>query len=97
MDETPVMFDFIENKTIGMKGIKTVHIKTIGHEKSHFSIMLSCLEDSTKIKPMIIFKRKAMPKSNRSKDIFIRGFEKEWMDGNGVKLGIRNIWQKQVP
>ncbi|GFX14968.1 pogo transposable element with KRAB domain [Trichonephila clavipes] len=34
MDETPVTFDMIGNKTIDMKRTKAIHMKTIGHEKS---------------------------------------------------------------
>ncbi len=35
-----------------------VHIKTTGHEKSHFIVVLSCLSEGTKLKPVVIFKRK---------------------------------------
>lgn len=95
MDETPVMFDMTGNKTIDVKGTKTVHIKTTGHEKSRFTVVLSCLADGTKLKPMVIFKRKTMPKCNFPKDIFIHVHEKGWMDENGVKLWIKNVWQKR--
>ncbi|GFS99712.1 HTH CENPB-type domain-containing protein [Trichonephila clavipes] len=39
MDETPVTFDMIGNKTIDMKRTKTIHIKTTGHEKSHLTVV----------------------------------------------------------
>ncbi|GFW89476.1 pogo transposable element with KRAB domain [Trichonephila clavipes] len=64
MDETPVAFDMIGNKTIDMKGTKSIHIKSTGHEKSHLTVVLSCLADGTKLKPIVIFKRKTVPKSN---------------------------------
>ncbi|GFU60735.1 pogo transposable element with KRAB domain [Trichonephila clavipes] len=62
MDETPVTFDMIGNKTTDMKRTETIHIKTTGHEKSHFTDVLSCLADGTKLKPIVIFKRKTVPK-----------------------------------
>ncbi|GFS57486.1 pogo transposable element with KRAB domain [Trichonephila clavipes] len=96
MHETPVTFDKIGNKTIDMKGTKMIHIKTTGHEKSHFTVVLSCLADGTKLKPMVIFKRKTVPKSNFPKDVFIHVHEKGWMDENGVKLWIKNIWQRRL-
>lgn len=95
MDETPVMFDMIGNKTIDVKGVKTVNVKTTGHEKSHFTVVLSCLADGTKLKPMIIFKRKTMPKGNFPRGVFIHVHEKGWMDENGVKLWVKNIWEKR--
>ena len=62
MDETPVWFDMPSTRTINTRGEKTVSITTTGHEKSHFTVVLSCLADGTKLKPMIIFKRKTKPK-----------------------------------
>ncbi|GFU76721.1 pogo transposable element with KRAB domain [Trichonephila clavipes] len=94
MDETPVTFDMIRNKTIDMKGTKTIHINTTGHEKSHFIVVLSCLADGTKLKPMVIFKRKTVPKSNFPKGVFIHVHEKGWMDENGVKLWIKKYLAK---
>ncbi|GFX28446.1 pogo transposable element with KRAB domain [Trichonephila clavipes] len=94
MDETPVTFDMIGNKTIDMKGTKTIHIKT-GHEKSHFTVVLSCLAESTKLKPIVILKRKTVPKSDFPKGVFIYVHEKGWTDENGVKLWIKNIWQRR--
>ncbi|GFX10941.1 pogo transposable element with KRAB domain [Trichonephila clavipes] len=94
MDETPETFDMIENKTIGMKGTKTIHIKTTGHEKFHFTVVLSCLADGAKLQ-FIWFNRKIVAKSNFPKGVFIHVHEKGWMDENGVKLWIKNIWQRR--
>ena len=44
------------------KGVKTVSIKTSGHEKSHYTVVLACCANGTKLPPMIIFKRKTLPK-----------------------------------
>ncbi|GFW10555.1 pogo transposable element with KRAB domain [Trichonephila clavipes] len=94
MDETPVTFDMIGNKTIDLKGTKMIHIKTTGHEKFHFTVVLFRLADGTKLNPMVIFKSKKVPKSNFPKGVFIHVHEKGWMDENGVKLWIKNIWQR---
>ena len=58
MDETPMTFDLPGNQTVHAKGEKTVLVKTTGHEKTHFTVVLSCMADGTKLKPLIIFKRK---------------------------------------
>ena len=55
-------FDMVGNRTIDAKGKKTVLIKSTGHEKSSFTVVLTCMADGTKLKLMIIFKRKTMSK-----------------------------------
>jgi len=45
--------------------VKTVSIRTTGHEKSHFTVMLlllACTADGGKLPPYIVFKRKTLPK-----------------------------------
>jgi Tc5 transposase DNA-binding domain len=42
MDETPVWFDMAGNMTVNNKGDKTVHIRTTGNDKNHFTVVLTC-------------------------------------------------------
>lgn len=56
MDEMPVWFDMPSARTVATRGEKTVTISTTGHKKSCFTVVLSCLADGTKLKPMVIFK-----------------------------------------
>ncbi|GFW65863.1 pogo transposable element with KRAB domain [Trichonephila clavipes] len=44
---------------------------------------------------MFIFERKTVPKSNFPKGVFIHVHERGWMDENGVKLRIKNNWQRR--
>ena len=62
MDETPMFFDLPSNHTVDSCGAKTVTVKTTGHEQTHFTTVLSCMADSSKLPLMIIFKRKTIPK-----------------------------------
>ena len=55
MDETPVWFDMPAARTVESRGAKTVLLKTTGNEKTRFTVVLSCLADGTKLKPMVIF------------------------------------------
>ncbi|PKK57283.1 hypothetical protein RhiirC2_721329 [Rhizophagus irregularis] len=56
MDETPVWFDMAGNITVNNKGDKTVHIRTTGNDKNHFTVVLTCSADGTKYPPICIFK-----------------------------------------
>ena len=62
MDETPVFFDMVGNKTVNEAGEKTIWVKTTGPQKQWFTVVLACLADGTKLPPMVIFKRKTLPK-----------------------------------
>ena len=61
MDETPIFFDVTGNTTINKK-VKTILVKTTGHKKQHFTIVLAYYTNGTKLSSTIIFKRKTMPK-----------------------------------
>ncbi len=41
MDETPMQFDLPGNRTVNAKGDKTVMVKTTGHEKTYFTVVLT--------------------------------------------------------
>uniref|UniRef100_K7FMC7 HTH CENPB-type domain-containing protein n=1 Tax=Pelodiscus sinensis TaxID=13735 RepID=K7FMC7_PELSI len=62
-DQTPLNFDNPYDRTLELKGAKTVSIATTGHEKSRFTVMLACMVDGTKLPPHIVFKRKTMPRN----------------------------------
>ena len=53
MDEVPLMFDVPSNKTVDVKGAKTVMIKTSGHEKTRYTVVLVCCADGTKLSPLL--------------------------------------------
>ena len=62
MDETPLTFDMPPNRTINDKGEKTITIRTTGNEKNRITVVLACAGDGSKLRPMVIFKRKTVPK-----------------------------------
>lgn len=95
MDETPVQFDMLSNYTVDLRGTKTVTVKSTGHEKSRFTVVLSCLANGVKLKPMVIFKRKLMPKIKFPPGIIVHVQENGWMDENGVKKWLNEVWDKR--
>ncbi len=54
MYETPMFFDMPGAKTASAIGEKTVFVCTTGHEKTHFTVVVCCMADGTKLAPMII-------------------------------------------
>ena len=92
MDETPMYFDMASNSTVEQKGAPTVSVRTTGHEKSHFTVVLACMADGTKLTPMIIFKRKTMPKITFPPGVIVRVHEKGWMDEELTKEWLKVVW-----
>ena len=95
MDETPMNFDMPPNRTFNSKGSKTVLIKTTGHEKTRFTVVLACMADRTKLKPMVVYKRKTMPKLKFPAGVIVHVHPKGWMDEDGVKLWTDKVWKKR--
>ena len=92
MDETPVNFDMVGNNTVNKRGEKTVLLKTTGHEKCRYTVVLACMADGTKLKPMLIFKRKTMPKFKFPKGVVVHVHPKGWMDEAGCVLWLEKVW-----
>lgn len=95
MDEVPLTFDVVSNRTVDVKGSKTITIKTSGHEKTHYTAVLSCCADGTKLPPLLIFKRKTLPKDKIPRGIFIHVHPKGWMDEEGLKIWLDKVWSRR--
>lgn len=96
MDETPVCFDIPSNRTVEQKGVKTVFIKTTGHEKTRFTVVLGCMADGSRLPPVIIFKRKTLPKGAKfPSGVVVRAHLKGWMDESGTLEWLDTVWGKR--
>ena len=95
MDETPMYMDMLPRSTVHKKGAKSVVVKSTGHERSRYTVVLACMADGSKLPPMLIFKRKTMPKVKFPKGVLVHVNEKGWMDEDACKLWVRKIWQNR--
>ena len=96
MDETPMCFNMPSTQIIHKKGEKTVMIKTTGHEKTHFTVVLTCMAHGGKLPPMVIFKRKTPPKDEfPSGGVVIHQRPKGWMDEPGVMKWLSSMWVRR--
>ena len=55
-DETAVWFDSTSNKTIALKGEKTIGLQSTGHDKQNVTIMLAACSNGKKKRPMMVIK-----------------------------------------
>jgi len=84
MDEVHLTFDVPLNKTVDVKGAKTIMIKTSGNEKMCYTVVLVCFADGTKLPPLLIFKRKTLLKDVILRAIYIRGWMEGWRRNEAV-------------
>ena len=91
MDETPLTFDMPPNRTINNTGEKTIKIRTTGNEKNRVTVVLTCAGDGSKLRPMLIFKRKTLPKVANKHGVQ----EKGWMDTERMKTWIEKVWRSR--
>jgi transposase-like protein len=96
MDETPVTFDLPSNTTIDETGARSVSIRTTGHEKTNFTVVLTCMADGTKLPPLIIFKLKNIPRGNFPPEVIIRANQTGWMNEQEMTYWIEKIWTKRA-
>ena len=96
MDETPVFFDMVPEKSLVQKSQKSVTIRTSGSEKRHVTVVLTVAADGFMLPPMIIF----WGKTNQTiKDIeALEGFvivtqEKAWMNESLIFIWFDQAWK----
>lgn len=91
MDEVPLTFDIPMNRTIEKTGTSTVSIHTTGNEKSSFTVALGCQANGQKLPPMVIFKRKTLPKETFPVGIIVK-VNPGWMDEEKMSDWLREVY-----
>ena len=80
MDETGLWLDMPGRTTLNERGARTVAIKTTGHEKDRFTVVLAARADGSKMHPMVIFRGKRKDKSlQKLTGVVIEMQENAWM------------------
>lgn len=70
MDEVPFTFNIPVNHTVEKRGTSTVSIRTTGHDRLTFTVVLGCHGNGQKLPPMVIFKRKTLAKEKFPRKYF---------------------------
>ena len=97
MDEVPLSFNMPSNRTIDITGTKTVGIRTTGHEKSNFTVVLGCMANGVKLPPVIIFKLVNVPRQEFPPGVIIRTNPEGYMNSNEMIWWIENVWNQRAP
>ena len=60
MDKTACWMGMPSNTTVASAGSRSIPLKSTGHKKDHFTVILTTKANGTKLKPFIVFKGKGM-------------------------------------
>ena len=71
-------------------------MRTTGKEKNHLTVVLTCAGDGAKLKLLVIFKRKTMPKIGNKYGVVVAVQQKGWMDENIMKIWIGKVWRSRI-
>ena len=85
MDETACWMDMPGDTTLHHAGARTVTLKTTGHKKDHFTVILTARADGRKLKPFIVFKGKGtrlMKDLQKIPGVVVRFSSNGWMNDN---------------
>jgi len=66
-------------------GKKTIKIQKTRNEKNRVTDVLEYAGNGTDLKPMVMFKRKTVPRVANKHGVVITAQEKAWMDTEGMK------------
>ncbi|GFT01502.1 pogo transposable element with KRAB domain [Trichonephila clavipes] len=95
MYDVPLSFDIPPTRTVDVQGASSIPINTTGNERTSFTVVLCCAANGLKLPPMLIFKRKTLPKENFPKCVEIRGNENGWMNEQIMLSWLQTIWRKR--
>ena len=94
-DEVSATFDLSGSYTVETKGTKQARVKTASGEKLSFTVNLCAFKDGRKLPPMVIFKRKTIPKLDFPKEVVVYANENRFMNTDSMIFWINNIWAKK--
>lgn len=95
VDEVAMCFDMPTNYTVEKIGCNDVKISTTGSERSGFTVVLCVTSDGNKLPPLVVFKRKTIPKEKFPAGIIVRANEKGWINENMFNDWINEVWKKR--
>ena len=80
MDETPMYFDIVPERTVTKKGVREVRVRSSGAEKKRLMVTLSCAGNGKMLPALAIFKGKRKLKFRCPEDVHVVVQKKGWMD-----------------
>ena len=86
MDETPLWLDMPGKTTITHTGDQSVPIRTTGHNKGRFTVVLAAMADVRKLLPYVVFKGvRRIAELDKETGVIVAYSKNGWMNENLTK------------
>ena len=93
MDETPLWLDMPGETTITHTGDRSVPVRTTGHDKARFTVVLSAMADGRKLKPYVVFKGvRSIPELLKENGVIVALSKNGWMNEDLTKDWVKRGW-----
>ena len=93
MDETPVWLDMPGDTTVSRVGEHTVAVRTTGHDKGRFTVVLAAMADGRKLNPFVVFKGvRTIPELDRVKGVTVTMSRNGWMNEELTIQWLDRVW-----
>ena len=93
MDETPLWLDIPGETTVTHTGERSVPVRTTGHEKNRFTVVLAAMADGRKLKPYVVFKGvRPIPELNKVSGVVVALSNNGWMNKKLTKDWVLRCW-----
>ena len=94
MDETPPLWlDMPGETTVSRAGERTITIRTTGHDKGRFTVVLSAMADGRKLKPYVVFKGvRPIAELSKIPGVVVAYSKNGWMNEGLTKDWISRAW-----
>ena len=93
MDETPLYMDMPGKTTVSRAGQRTISIRTTGHDKGCFTVVLAAMEDGRKLKPFVVFKGiRLVAELAKIAGVVMAYSKNGWLNEDLIKDWISRAW-----
>ena len=93
MDETPIWADMPSKTTVDQRGLKTVPIKSAGHEKQRMTVCLAIKADGSKMKPIVVIPGKKVKSEIAAiKGAILKCSANGWMNDELTEDWVSHVW-----
>ena len=93
MDETPCCLDMPGETTVEHVGARSVPLRTTGHEKSRFTVVLAAMADGRKLKPFVVLKGvRPIAELARISGVVVAYSRNGWMNEQLKKDWVMRVW-----
>jgi hypothetical protein len=93
MDETPCWMDMPGPTTIESTGSRSVPLRTTGHDKARFTVVLAAMADGRKLKPYVIFKGvRRSQELDRIPGVVVALSRNGWMTEDLIADWLERVW-----